>query len=103
MTLSTKSNINDYSSQQTNSTENSSPITSTRLLCGTAYYKGFRASLALLSLLKNDPYKGKSPNFDLDINRIVTHASRSVAISVVISLIVITITIFQIRRCWIKV
>jgi hypothetical protein len=59
---------------------------SNRLLCGSAYRRGLLSGLGLLRRLRSDPYKSKSPEANLDLDQIATHANQAVIYTLLFSL-----------------
>lgn len=54
-------------------TDNKDPR-STRLVCAKLYEGGLLSSYEILNSIKRRPFKGKSPEFELNIDRITRHA-----------------------------
>jgi len=69
-----------------------STYSSTRLVSGFVYLRGWQTGLAYLKELRHFPFKARRPEIGLEIKPIATHAAQSIAISV--SSVVIA-TIFQ--------
>lgn len=67
----------------------------TRLLSGSAYYKGILGAFTLLDKLRSDRYKAKSPENRLDLDRIAFHAISSVALAVMVAVLSVGIGLLQ--------
>lgn len=74
--------------------ENAAEYT-TRLLSGSAYRRGILGAFELLSSLRSDRYKAKSPESRLDLDRIALHAIQSVSISIMFATAAIAIWLVQ--------
>lgn len=69
---------------------------SNRILSGSAYRGGIQSGLDLLNRLRSDRYKAKSPETNLDVEQIATHASQAVIVSLLFSGLALLIPIIQI-------
>lgn len=61
-------------SRDANKEENKNDPRSTRLVCAKLYEGGLFSAYEILNSIKRRPFKGKSPEFELDIDKIIQHA-----------------------------
>jgi hypothetical protein len=66
-----------------------------RMLSGSAYRRGLRSGLDLLGKLRSGRCKARSPEANLDLEQIATHASRSVLITLAFSAAALGIFVLQ--------
>lgn len=65
---------------------------STRIVCAKLYEGGLLSSYEILSSIKRRPFKGKSPEFELDIDMIIQHAETAFAHHIEYTLLAIVLS-----------
>ena len=72
--------------------ENKIDPRSTRLVCAKLYEGGLLCSYKILSSIKRKPFKGKSPEFELDVDKITNEAEAAFKYHLKFSLITVVLS-----------